>query len=178
LTSCEGTNAAIFGIGEGSWRLAKGQTPQFSALRPNSWHYSYITFTVPILRLIPQYEEVKGDGVGISQNPPNLNKYFGITTMWTVSIIQIPPRQRESALAYCGGTNAAILGITVSTKFTIGVNSMSTVQILGFLPITTESLIGSTHMTMMSGDFPHKILCHITNRHKQRLLNNRQYCPI
>jgi len=59
--------------GEGSrrWRLAKEQTSRFSALRPNLRHYSYSMCTVPILRLLPQHEEVKGVGVGVSRYRPN-----------------------------------------------------------------------------------------------------------
>jgi len=132
--------------------------------------------TVPILRLLPQYKEVKGVGIGVSRYRPNFRHYN--YRMCTLPIIQLPPRRRESVLASCGGTNAVFLGITILTKFTIGVDSMYTVPILQFLPIATESLIGSTHTTRMSGDFPNKILGHITNRKKQRILNNWQYRPI
>jgi len=44
----------------------------FSALRPKLRYSSYSMSTVPILRLLPQYEEVKGDNDGRGFFPQNL----------------------------------------------------------------------------------------------------------
>jgi len=55
--------------GSRCWRLAEGQKPWFLALRcwPNFTISVCSMCTVPILRLLPQYEEVNGVGVGVSR---------------------------------------------------------------------------------------------------------------
>jgi len=81
--------------------------------------------TVPIIRLLPQYKEVKGVGIGVSRYRPNFR--HDNYRMCTLPTIQLPLRRRESVLASCGGTNAVFLGITILTKFTIGVDSIDRV---------------------------------------------------
>ena len=56
----------------GVWRLTEGQTPRISALRPNLRYYTYSMCTVPILRLLPQYKEVKEDVDVRGFSPQNL----------------------------------------------------------------------------------------------------------
>jgi len=64
------TTAAVReGKGSRRGRLTKGQTPQFFGITisPKFTTVVYSICAVPILGLLPQYEEVKGVGVGVSQ---------------------------------------------------------------------------------------------------------------
>jgi len=79
----------------GVWCLTEGQTPQFLALRPNILYSTYIMCTVPILRLLPQYEEVKEDDDVRGFSPQNLMLYNKQTQATTIKHTAISPNLKS-----------------------------------------------------------------------------------
>ena len=126
-----GTNTTTVRGGKGSrrWHLTEGQTLQFLA--------QYVA----------------------SHGGPRMTKiqlYVFSPDITTTTTIQGDEGSWHWRLAE--GQTLQISALKYQPNFMIGINSMCTVPILRLLPITTESLIRSTHMTTMSGEFPHKIL--------------------